>query len=73
MAPARVSQVSRKVATGGGTARAISQMRWSGIGPGPLGMEATRPNASAPNEIASRASSSDWMQQIFTLGVMEIL
>jgi hypothetical protein len=24
-------------------------------------------------EIASRASSSDWMQQIFTLGVMEIL
>ncbi len=60
----------------------VNKLDYAGLGtqvmgsdgaPGPLGMEATRPNASAPNEIASRASSSDWMQQILTRVFMETI
>jgi hypothetical protein len=36
--PGSVSLASRKVATGGGAARAISRMIVSAITPGPLGM-----------------------------------
>src|SRR5450759_3340547 len=63
-----VSQVSRKVATPGGTVSAISRMRDSGMGPGPLGIRDTRPRADAPIRTASAASSSDAMQQTLTLG-----
>jgi hypothetical protein len=67
-----VSQVSMKEAMGGGMARAICNMRSSGIGPGPLGIRATRPRADAPASMAIPASSSDEMQQILTLGIMGI-
>jgi hypothetical protein len=63
-----VSQVSRKVATEGGTVSAISLMRDSEMGPGPLGIRDTRPIADAPISTARAASSSDAMQQILTLG-----
>lgn len=43
---------------------------WTAIGPGPLGMAATSPMAAAPNEMAVLASSSEAMQQIFTLVFM---
>jgi hypothetical protein len=52
----------------GGTERAMRRMRPSGIGPRPQGMAATSPSADAPPAIAVRASSSEAMQQIFTLG-----
>src|SRR4029078_3167376 len=61
-----VSDVSRKVATPGGTVAAISRMRSSGIGPGPLGIRDTRPIAEAPIRTARAASCSVAMQQIFT-------
>ena len=64
IASAAVSLVRRNVATGGGTRAAIAAISASSIGPGPLGMVPTSPSASAPCAIASRASSSDWMQQI---------
>src|ERR1700680_4489511 len=63
-----VSHVRRKVATPGGTVRAISRMRDSGIGPRPLGIRDTRPIADAPSRTASAASSSEAMQQTLTLG-----
>lgn len=56
IAPADVRLVSRNVATGGGVAAAIRLMRSSGIGPGPLGIRATRPMAEAPDLIAVSAS-----------------
>src|ERR1700730_13194503 len=63
-----VSQVRRKVATPGGTVRAISRMRDSGIGPGPLGIRDTRPMADAPIRTASAASASEAIQQTLILG-----
>jgi len=54
---------------GGGTVAAISAIRSSLITPGPLGMCETRPNAEAPHSMASAASSTLEMQQIFTRGV----
>src|SRR5438874_6550331 len=59
-------QVSRKVATPGGTCRTISAISSSAIGPGPLGMAETKPIAAAPARTASRACSIDAIQQIFT-------
>jgi uncharacterized membrane protein len=53
------------VATGGGIAAAISLIVSSGIGPGPLGIFATRPIAEAPKLIAISASFMFLMQQIF--------
>src|ERR1700681_2927631 len=61
-----VSQVRRKVATPGGTVQAISRMRDSGIGPGPLGIRDTRPMADAPIRTASAASAAEAMQQTLT-------
>jgi hypothetical protein len=61
--------VSRKVATPGGAAAAISWISASSIAPGPLGMRETRPSADAPRSIASQASSVLAMQQIFTRGI----
>src|ERR1700694_3167440 len=63
-----VSQVSRKVATPGGTVRAMSRMRDSAMGPGPLGIRDTRPMAEAPLRTARAASASAAMQQILTRG-----
>src|SRR6266550_2889459 len=63
-----VSQVRRNVATPGGTVYAISRMRDSGMGPGPLGIRDTRPMADAPIRTASAASSSEAMQQTLTRG-----
>src|ERR1700741_2741853 len=65
---AGVSHVKRNVATPGGTVCAISRIRASGIGPGPLGIRDTSPIADAPQDTASAASASDAMQQILTLG-----
>lgn len=61
-----VSLVSRNVEVGGGTVAAISVISGSGIGPGPLGMAATNPTASAPCRTARRASSTVAMQHTFT-------
>src|ERR1700682_2212384 len=52
---------------GGGTVRAMACIKSSGMTPGPLGIEDTRPMASAPASIAVRASSTLLMQQILTL------
>jgi len=68
MAAVSVSEVSRKVATGGGTPAAISVMSSSGMGPGPLGMCETSPSASAPCAMAARAPAGLLMQQILTKG-----
>jgi len=54
---------------GGGTVAAISAICSSLITPGPLGMRETRPSAEAPHSMASAASSTPEMQQIFTRGV----
>ena len=62
------AQVSRNVPIGGGTLAAISAISSSGIGPGPLGIADTKPIAEAPYRIASFASSTLAMQQIFILG-----
>ena len=53
---------------GGGTVAAISAICSSRITPGPLGIAETRPNADAPQAIASAASSTLLMQQILTRG-----
>src|SRR5687767_4343860 len=58
--------VSKNVATGGGTDRAIRSMSSSAISPGPEGIAPTSPIAEAPNETASAASCSLAIQQIFT-------
>ena len=56
------------MAIGGGTVSAIRAISSSEMTPGPLGMAETRPNADAPQAIASAASAGDLMQQILTLG-----
>ena len=61
------------MATGGGTLAAMFAINDSGIIPGPLGMAETTPMADAPWEIASLASSTDLIQQIFTLVRTETL
>jgi hypothetical protein len=53
-----VSLVSKKVPIGGGMVFAIFLINSSVIGPGPLGILATRPIAEAPYPIAVFASSS---------------
>ena len=63
-----VSQVRRNVPIVGGTVSAISRMRASGMGPGPLGMRETSPIAEAPNRTASSASRTDATQQTLILG-----
>src|SRR4051812_12465986 len=76
MASVSVSEVSKNVATGGGTAAAISGMsRSSGMMPAPLGIAETRPMASAPCATAMRASAADLMQQILmrVRGGMEMI
>jgi hypothetical protein len=50
----------------GGTVHAISRIRDSGIGPGPLGIRDTRPMADAPIRTASAASATEAMQQTLT-------
>ena len=65
---ASVAQVSRKVATPGGTRAAISAISSSAITPGPLGMVETSPSAEAPARIAAHASSTDEMQQTLMRG-----
>lgn len=55
---------------GGGTAAAISAISPSAIGPGPLGIAETSPNALAPIDRANCASSRLAIQQIFTYGFM---
>jgi hypothetical protein len=51
----------------------ISEISQSGIGPGPLGILPTSPNASAPCSIANFASYNEEMQQIFILVRMLII
>src|ERR1039457_1698819 len=69
MASVSVREVSRNVATGGGTLAAISGMRRSSaMMPAPLGMAETSPIASAPCATAARASAADLMQQILMRG-----
>jgi hypothetical protein len=62
--------VSRNELTPGGIVAAISAIRSSGIGPGPLGIADTSPTADAPASIAIHASSIVAMQQIFTRGLV---
>jgi hypothetical protein len=66
-------QVNRNELTPGGTIAAISAIRSSGIGPGPLGIADTSPMAEAPASIAIHASSMLAIQQIFTLGFIVAL
>src|SRR6185503_4656588 len=65
---ASCKQVSRNELTPGGTIAAISAIRSSAIGPGPLGIADTRPIALAPASIAIHASVILAMQQILTRG-----
>jgi hypothetical protein len=67
--PASCKHVSRNELTPGGIVAAISAINSSGIGPGPLGIAETSPTADAPASIASRASSTLAIQQIFTRGL----
>jgi hypothetical protein len=60
--------VSRNELTPGGIVAAISAIKSSGIGPGPLGIADTSPTADAPASIAIQASSMLAIQQIFTRG-----
>lgn len=62
------SLVSRKEPIEGGMMAAISAMVGSEMTPGPLGIFATKPNASAPYRRASLASATLLIQQILTLG-----
>src|SRR5213596_661547 len=68
MASGECSLVRREVAIGGGTVSAIRAIASSEMTPGPLGIAETRPNAEAPQPIASTASAGELMQQILTLG-----
>jgi hypothetical protein len=68
METASSTHVSRNELTPGGIVAAISAIRVSGIGPGPLGIAETRPTADAPCSIASHASSTLAIQQILTRG-----
>src|ERR1700752_5276745 len=65
---ASCKHVSKNELTPGGTIAAISAMRSSGIGPGPLGIADTNPIALAPASIAIHASSILAMQQILIRG-----
>src|SRR5262249_45041750 len=60
-----VRLVRKNLATCGGTERAIRAMSSSSIGPGPLGIAATRPIAHAPCSSAISASCTDAMQHTF--------
>ena len=60
--------VSRKDETAGGIERAISAIKSSESTPGPLGMSDTNPIPDAPAEMASLASATLLIQQIFTNG-----
>jgi hypothetical protein len=60
--------VNKNDETAGGIEAAISAIISSSITPGPLGIEDTSPNADAPCSTARRASATDEMQQILTLG-----
>jgi hypothetical protein len=66
---ASCKDVSRNELTLGGTVAAISAIRSSGIGPGPLGIADTSPIAFAPASIAIHASATLAMQQIFIRGL----
>lgn len=68
MAFASCWHVNRNELTPGGICAAISAIRSSAIGPGPLGIADTSPSADAPCSIASQASSMLAIQQIFTRG-----
>src|SRR5215208_5463087 len=68
MSAASCLHVSRNELTPGGTVAAISAIKLSGIGPGPLGIADTSPIAEAPASIAIHASSILAIQQIFTRG-----
>jgi hypothetical protein len=61
------SDVNRKEATGGGIIFAIDSISSSAIGPGPLGILATSPTASAPCRIAIFASAIEAIQHILIL------
>jgi hypothetical protein len=61
------SDVSRNVATLGGTVATILAIFASEITPGPLGIADTKPIADAPHDIASAASLRDLIQQILIL------
>src|SRR5271169_2310788 len=61
-------EVSKNVATGGGTRAAMSAISSSEITPGPLGIAETRPSAAAPCSMARTASSPLEIQQILTRG-----
>src|SRR5689334_21846030 len=63
------SQVNRNELTPGGIVAAISAISSSAIGPGPLGIADTNPTAEAPCSIASHASATLAIQQIFTRGL----
>src|SRR5687767_286717 len=69
MASTSCSHVSRNELTPGGTVAAISAIKLSGIGPGPLGIADTNPIADAPCSIAIHASATLAIQQIFTRGI----
>src|SRR5687767_14007203 len=73
MEAASCLQVSRKVATGGGTRAAISAMSPSSITPGPLGISETSPTADAPHSTTRRISSTLAMQQTLTRGRVVIV
>jgi hypothetical protein len=60
--------VSRNELTPGGIVAAISAIKLSAIGPGPLGIADTNPTADAPCSIAIKASTTLAIQQIFTRG-----
>src|SRR4030095_9364245 len=66
---ASCKHVSKNELTPGGTIAAISAIRSSGIGPGPLGIADTKPIAFAPASIAIHASSMLAMQQILIRGL----
>src|SRR5204863_9244633 len=65
-------QVSRNDAIGGGIRAAISAMRSSAIGPGPLGIADTSPSAEAPCRTASSASEMLAMQQTLMRVVLKV-
>ncbi len=69
MASGERSDVSRKVAIGGGTVATMLELVASDTTPGPLGIAETKPNADAPQAIADAASSGDLIQQILILGL----
>src|SRR5881227_404710 len=70
MPAASCLHVSRNELTPAGTVAAISAIKLSGIGPGPLGISDTNPIADAPASIAIHASSMLAIQQIFTRGLV---